>query len=168
MVSKPQAAAGCLQSIAKNATLFGTAEENRRSLRVRLANHAGNTGFDYSGFLRGNLSKRMPEQVGVIHADIGDNTQYRLDNIGGIQQPSQADFDHGYIHVLLHQPAERHSRGDLEERGLQFGKQHLMVFNKTCHKSLGNKGKTYLSGIIMAGTPALNHTHPFAERHKMR
>ena len=43
-----------------------------------------------------------------------------------------------------------------------------MVFNKTCHKSLGNKGKTYLSGIIMAGTPALNHTHPFAERHKMR
>ena len=101
LVSKPQAAAGCLQTIAKNAALFGTAEENRRSLRVRLANHAGYTGFDYSGFLRGNLSKRMPEQVSMIHADIGDHTQYRLDNIGGIQQSSQADFDHGYIHLLL-------------------------------------------------------------------
>ena len=87
--------------------------DNFRDLR---RNHHGHSGFHNPGLFARYQLKRIAENGLVIKADIGDATGARGDDVGGVQPPAHADFDHGHVHLLLREPGEGQVRQHLKIR----------------------------------------------------
>ena len=60
------------------------------------------------------MFERRPGELGVIHADVRDDGDRRIDDVGGIPPPEQADLDHHHVDGDVGEPPERGRGQDLE------------------------------------------------------
>ena len=60
------------------------------------------------------MFERRPGELGVVHADVGDHGDGRVDDVGGIPPTEQADLDHHHVDGDVGEPAERRGGDDLE------------------------------------------------------
>ena len=66
-------------------------------------------------FFAGNGFERITQMFRVIHPHIGDDAQHRPDNIGGIEAPAHAGFNHSNVYVLPRKVFQRQRRSHLKE-----------------------------------------------------
>ena len=69
---------------------------------------------DDAGLLAGDLRDGVAEIVGVVHADRRDHGDGRIDDIGGVPAPTEADFDDGHVDRGVGERGERHRRDHFE------------------------------------------------------
>ena len=74
--------------------------------------HTGDSRPHDADFLPRNVFQARPQIILVIPADVGNDTDDRVGQIGRIQTPSQTDFQYGEIHPL---PVEM-MEGDRREK----------------------------------------------------
>ena len=55
----------------------------------------GDAGAEDSGFFAGDVSDGVAEKLLVIEIDVGDDREDGLDDVGGIQASTHADFEDG-------------------------------------------------------------------------
>ena len=56
----------------------------------------------------------------MVEADVGDDRDDRLADIGRIEPSAQADFEHGCLSVLSSKVQQGHGRRDFKERGARL------------------------------------------------
>ena len=52
----------------------------------------------------------------MLHADVSQNRQKRIHDVGAVQTAAHAGFQHRHLNRLLEKPLERHRRGQFEKR----------------------------------------------------
>ncbi|MNS89742.1 hypothetical protein D3C72_1237630 [compost metagenome] len=67
-----------------------------------------------AGFLAANRFTVRPQQVHVIEIDTGDDGAVGVDDIGGIEPPTETDFQNGDIQLGQAQEAQNRQRRELE------------------------------------------------------
>lgn len=72
---------------------------NSASLDRQQTDHHRNTRFDDAGLLSGDIAQGRSENLGVIEADISDNRNHRLQDIGGVETSAQSYFDNRYLNL---------------------------------------------------------------------
>lgn len=72
--------------------------------------------FDDTGFFGSNLCQRIAQKLYVVEADVGDDAQVGLDDVGTVQSSSKAHLNDGHIHLLLGEISKSHGSGQLKER----------------------------------------------------
>jgi len=72
---------------------------NSASFDRQQADHHRNTRFDNTSLLSSDIAQRWPENFSVIEADISDDRNHRLQNIGGVETSAQAHFDYRYLNL---------------------------------------------------------------------
>ena len=105
-----------------------------RLSRLLGANHR-HVGLDDPGLLSRDRRQRVAEKLGVIHADRRDHgRERRIDHVGGVETPAEADFQQQHIRRMLREQAECRRGFDFEngdrrarigalagfERGVEF------------------------------------------------
>ena len=71
-------------------------------------------GLMMPAFSAGDVGQRRAGELGVVHADVGDDRDLRVDDVGGVPPAEQADLDHGDVDGDVGEPAERGGRDRLE------------------------------------------------------
>ena len=81
--------------------------------------HTISTRLQDAGFFRGDLLDGVPEELGVVEADVHDRADLRMgDDVRRVEAATHADLEDDEIAVLLLEPAERQCRDHLEVRRL--------------------------------------------------
>ena len=75
---------------------------------------AAESGLMIPAFSPGDVGQRRPGELVVVHADVGDDGDLRVDHVGRVPAPEQADLDHGDVDGDVGEPAERRRRARLE------------------------------------------------------
>ena len=91
-----------------------TAAASRRERRGR----DRDAGFDDARFVRGDLGEGGPEHPRVLVVERRDRRDGRVDDVGGVQEATQADFDHGHVARGGGEVVQGHRRRQLERRHL--------------------------------------------------
>ena len=84
--------------------------------RRALPHQGGGILLEDAGFLVGDLPDRMAEEVAVVEADIGDDGEVGLQDIGAVEPAAEPRLDHGDVDVGIGEPLETETRGNFEER----------------------------------------------------
>ena len=69
---------------------------------------------------------RRPGELGVVHADVGDDGDLGVDDVGRVPPAEQADLDHRDVDGEVGEPAERRGGDGLEVRRAHAG-EHLEI-----------------------------------------
>jgi hypothetical protein len=69
----------------------------------------------------------------MVIADIGDQADFRQDDIGGIQPSPQSHFDYGKINFILCKMVEGHGAGHFKERWFDGFEMYSVAINKICY-----------------------------------
>ena len=84
-----------------------------------LVKHAVTAGLDDSRLLGGDLFHRVPQDLGVVQADIHDHRGLRRSNdIGGVQPAAQSRLQHHNVALFLLKPQESGGGHHLKLRGV--------------------------------------------------
>ena len=67
----------------------------------------------------------------MVKADIGNETEIGMNNIGAVQASAQSHFNNGYIHLLSSKIMESHSGGKLKERGVAAVRRRYGAFQRS-------------------------------------
>ena len=59
-------------------------------------------------------AERRAGELGVVHADVGDDGDLGVDDVGGVPPTEQPDLDHVDVDGDVGEPAERGRGDDLE------------------------------------------------------
>ena len=87
--------------------------------RELVVEDAVGTWFQDAGFFRGDLLDGVPEEFGVVEADVHDRADLRRgDDVRCIEASTHADLEDDELAVLLLEPAEGHRGDHLEVRRL--------------------------------------------------
>ena len=70
-----------------------------------------------ASLLGGDGAERVAEELGVVDADVSDDRQLRVDDVGGVEATAEADLEDGDIDALLRVIAERDSGEEFEKAG---------------------------------------------------
>ena len=70
--------------------------------------------LDDPRLLPGDVGQRRAGELVVVHADVGDDGDLGVDDVGGVPPPEQADLDDGDVDGDVGEPAERGRRARLE------------------------------------------------------
>lgn len=97
--------------------------------RTLLANDGRSVWLDDAGFLGGNLLESVSEHVHVVKADVGDDTEFRMNDIGGVKPSAKSDLDDSDINTHVGEVLERHAHGGLEERRTYRFEVRLIAFD---------------------------------------
>ena len=74
----------------------------------------------------------------MIERDIGDDTQFRGNEVGAVQTPAQPDFYHREVHLFLGKVEKSEGGGEFKEgRGERF-KEGAFVFHEVYDALFGN------------------------------
>ncbi|CAB4323843.1 unannotated protein [freshwater metagenome] len=84
-------------------------------------------GFDDPGLFRGDGSAPVPQPVGVITPDVGDDCHVSVTDIRCVVTSEQTNFHNGNIDGILCEPEKGASREEFEIRGL-----HSRQWGKSC------------------------------------
>ena len=77
------------------------------------------------------VRQRVAEKFGVVHADRRDHgRQRRVDHVGGVQPPAEADFQQHHIGRMLREQAKRRRGFDFENRDRRAGIGALAMFER--------------------------------------
>ena len=76
--------------------------------------------LDNARLLSGNCGERVSQLLRMVEADVGDDRDCRLADIGRIEPSAQADFKHGCLGVLSSKVQQGHGRRDFKERGTRL------------------------------------------------
>ncbi len=74
-------------------------------------------GAQDAGFFGGDGAEGVAEEFDVVEADVGDDGDERLDDVGGVEAAAESDFEDGDVDVLLGVEAEGDGGEELEEAG---------------------------------------------------
>ena len=77
--------------------------------------HGGYAVLEDAGLLHCDLGPGIAEQRAVVQPYGCDDAKLRSDDIGAVQEPSEAGFDNGEVHFLLREPPEGEARGHFEK-----------------------------------------------------
>ena len=72
-------------------------------------------GFDDASFLSGNLCDRIAKLFHMIEADVGNDADGRLTNVGRIEPSAEADFQYDSIDVLVRKMLKASSGYDFKK-----------------------------------------------------
>lgn len=87
--------------------------------RELVVEDAVGTWFQDAGFLGGDLLDGVPEELGVVEADVHDRADLRMgDDVRRVEAATHADLEDDERAVLLLEPAEGHRGDHLEVRRL--------------------------------------------------
>ncbi len=84
---------------------------NRLGFRGQQTDQMGHRGLDDPGFFPGDLAQARSEDFDVVAADVGRDSQDRVQNIGGVEPTAQAGFDDGDVDMVSGEMVKR-ERGD--------------------------------------------------------
>ena len=93
----------------------GLGRKDRESLGRNFADEGWDTRFEDTRLFGRNRFQRMAEQVAMVQADTGHDAQVRGDDVGRIQPSAEPGFNDCDINLLLLEPGESHSCGNLEK-----------------------------------------------------
>ena len=96
---------------------------------VGLADHHDAARLDDTGLLGGDVSLGRSGELVVVHADVGDDGDLRVGDVGRIPSAEHADLDHGDIDGEIGEPSERRGSRGLEVRRAHPG-EHLQIGNR--------------------------------------
>ena len=119
--------------------LSKAASEDRFRLRSGLPYHDRHAALENSRLFEGNLVKCVAEQVTVIQANAGDNTQFRIYYVRAVKTSAETDFDNGHIHVHICKPFESQACSYLEERQFHLVELALPLLQKIIDIFLRNQ-----------------------------
>ena len=91
-------------------------QEHLAQLGRGLAEHQRGVGLDDAGLLLGDRAAPVTGAVGVVTADVGDDRDLRIDDVGRVPPTEQPDLDHRDVDRRLREPVQRGGREDLEVR----------------------------------------------------
>lgn len=80
-----------------------------------LANADRNAWLNDACFLASYLGKRVTKELNMVEADVRNDAQFWRNDVRAIQPASQADLNHGKVHLLLLEVLESESSSKLEE-----------------------------------------------------
>ena len=80
----------------------------------RLADHGRAGGLDDARLLRRDVGERRAGELGVVHADVRDDRDLRLDHVRRVPAAEQTDLDDGDVDRDVGEPSERRGRHRLE------------------------------------------------------
>ena len=75
----------------------------------------------------------------MVKADVRDQAQVRMDDIGAIQSASQSDLHNCYIYLLFCKIMKGHGSGQFEERRVKRFEETPVLFDEINYKLLGNR-----------------------------
>ena len=70
----------------------------------------------------------------MIPADIGNDTQHRSYDIGGVKSSPESCFYNSYIHTFFSKIQEGHGNGDLKKTGFDLFNDRSVSGYKICNK----------------------------------
>ena len=94
--------------------------------RVGLADHGRARRLDDAGLLAGDVGERRAGELVVVHADVGDDGDLGVDDVGGVPATEQPDLDHGDVDGDVGEPAQGR-RGDRLEVARPHADQTLEI-----------------------------------------
>ena len=100
---------------------------------LRFSDHYRNVRFNNTRLFRRNKGQGIAQKVHVVKTDIGNDAQFRYNDVGGVQPPSQPYFDNGNIYRLPGKIVESHSDGYLKKGRLNAVDQRLASLHKINH-----------------------------------
>ena len=74
----------------------------------------------------------------MFQSDVGDDAQYRHDDVRGVEPSPESRFDHRHLDVALGEVVEGHCGGHLEERQFQFDHLVVVLVHEVHHLLLGD------------------------------
>ena len=72
-----------------------------RGVIIGFADDDGNTRLDDTSLLGCDGRQGVAKELLVVEADVGDDGEVRVDDIGAVQTATETHFDDCHIHLLL-------------------------------------------------------------------
>ena len=91
--------------------------EDRRARDAGRAGHERHAALRDPGLVRRDLFDRLAEDIGMVEADVRDDRDDRRDEVRAVEQPADADFDHGDVDARAREVEKREREQRLVIRG---------------------------------------------------
>ena len=117
---------------------FGFVNENLFCFGMGLANDDRDARFDDTCLFVCDFGPRVTQELHVVEINVGDDAQFRRDEVGGIQSSAHAHLDDGDVDLFFREVVESHAHGHLKEGELHLLKLLLVGVNELYHILLWN------------------------------
>ena len=110
--------------------LLGFFLENRLGFRSGFSDNNRYARLDDACLFGSNLGQSVAQELYMVEADVGDDTQIRTDDVGAVQTASQADFNDSNVHLFFCKVVESHSGSQFEERWMEWFEETPVLVDK--------------------------------------